>query len=47
MVGNCWRRRTYARIVGLEESNLEAFLCEVTLGLSKVDRGVVGSDMPV
>jgi len=35
-----------ARVVGLEESNLEAFLCEVTLGLSEVDRGVVGGGMP-
>ena len=40
------KRRSYARVVGLEESNFEAFLCKVTLGLSKVDRGVVGSGMP-
>lgn len=38
---------THAGVVGLEESNLEAFVGEVALGLSKVDGGMVGSGMPV
>jgi hypothetical protein len=41
------RRETYARVVGLEESNLEAFVGKETLGLSKVDGSVVGGGMPV
>jgi hypothetical protein len=39
--------RTHAGVVGLEESNLKAFVGEVTLGLSKVDGSMVGGGMPV
>jgi hypothetical protein len=40
------RGGTHAGIVGLEESNLEAFVGEVTLGLGKVDGSMVGGGMP-
>jgi hypothetical protein len=38
---------TYAGIVGLEKSNLEAFIGEEALGLSKVDGSMVGGGVPV
>jgi hypothetical protein len=37
---------TYAGIVGLKKSNLEAFVGEEALGLSKVDGSVVRGGMP-
>jgi hypothetical protein len=40
------RGRTHAGVVGLEESNLEAFVGEVTLGLGKVDGSMVGCGVP-
>ena len=39
--------RTYAGVVGLKESNLEAFVGEEALGLGEVDGGMVGGGMPV
>jgi hypothetical protein len=39
-------RETYAGVIRLEESNLEAFVGEVALGLGKVDGSVVGGGMP-
>jgi hypothetical protein len=41
------KRKTYAGVIGLEESNLEAFIGEETLGLSEVDGSMVGGGMPV
>jgi hypothetical protein len=38
---------TYAGVVRLEKSDLEAFVGEVALGLSKVDGCMVGGGMPV
>jgi hypothetical protein len=38
---------TYAGVIGLEKSNLEAFVGEVALGLSKVNGSMVGSGMPM
>jgi hypothetical protein len=40
------RGRTHAGVVGLEESDLEAFVGEVTLGLGKVDGSMVRGGMP-
>jgi hypothetical protein len=39
------RGRTHAGVVGLEESDLEAFVGEVTLGLGKVDGSMVRGDL--
>lgn len=36
----------YARVVGLQQSNLDALFLEVALGLSKVQRGVVRRGVP-
>lgn len=36
----------YAGVVGFKESNFDAFVLEVALGLSKVERGVVWRSVP-
>jgi len=39
--------KTYAGVVGLKESNLEAFVGEEALGLGEVDGCMVRGGMPV
>lgn len=39
-------RMTYARVVGLDEGNLDAFFLEEALGLGEVKRGVVRRGVP-
>ena len=39
-------RKMYARVIGFEKSNFDAFIFEVSLCLSKVDRSMVGRSVP-
>jgi hypothetical protein len=45
---NCLENKTvtYARVVGLQESNLDAFILEISLRLGEVQRCVVRGRVP-